>query len=118
MDGLIIKSPYIDDILYGIKTLEIRGSNTKKRGTIVLLKSGSGLALGTVEIVDVKELTLAEYNEWDYRRDNDKLPVNKLPYKRTFAYVLKNPKIFDIPIKYNHPCGAVTWVKLPDDFIL
>ena len=116
MKGLIIKSPYIDDILSGVKKWELRGQNTKIRGTIVLLKSGTKTALGTVDIVDVKELTLAEYNNWNYRKDNGKLPVDKLPYEKTYAYVLENPRMFDHPKPYIHPVGAVTWVNLPDDF--
>lgn len=114
MEGLVIKSPYIDDILSGIKKWEIRGMNTKKRGPIVLLKSGSGLALGIVDIVDVKTLTLDDYNNWDYKKGM--LKKNKLPYLKTYAYVLENPKLFKQPIKYYHPMGAVTWVKLPENF--
>ena len=116
MKGLIIKSPYIDDILDGNKKWELRGQNTKIRGTIVLLKSGTKTALGTVDIVDVKELTLEEYNNWNYRKDNGKLPVNKLPYKKTYAYVLENPITYDEPKPYVHPQGAVTWVTLADEF--
>jgi len=59
--GLLIKSPWIDRILEGKKTWEIRGSNTKKRGEIGLIKSGSGMVYGTVNIVESKELTLEEY---------------------------------------------------------
>lgn len=54
MKGLVIKSPYIEDILNGKKMIEVRGSNTNIRGTIILLKSGSGKALGTVDIVSVE----------------------------------------------------------------
>ena len=117
MKGLIIKSPYIDDILSGIKKWELRGQSTNYRGTIMLLKSGTQTALGTVDIVDVKELTLEEYNNWNYRNDNDILRADRLPYENTYAYVLKNPKKFDQPKPYNHPAGAVTWVQLPDDFL-
>ena len=117
MKGLIIKSPYIDDILDGNKKWELRGQNTKIRGTIVLLKSGTKTALGTVDIVDVKELTLEEYNNWNYRKDYGKLPVNRLPYKKTYAYVLENPIWFKNPKEYSHPKGCIIWVNLPDDFL-
>ncbi len=116
MKGLIIRSPYIDDILSGVKKWELRGRRTKNYGTIVLLKKGTKTALGTVDIVDVKEITLDEYNDWNYRKDNGNLPVDKLPYKKTYAYVLENPRPFDKPKRYVHPRGAVIWVNLPDDF--
>lgn len=118
MKGLIIKSPYIDDILNGIKKWEVRGAPTKIRGRIVLLQSKTGLALGTVDIDDVKQISIEEYNNWDYRKDNNKLPVDDLPYKKTYAYILSNPVKFNRPIKYKHPNGAIIWVNLPDDFIV
>ncbi len=116
MKGLIVKSPYIDDILSGIKKWEVRGSNTSFRGTVVLLKSGTKTAIGMVDIVDVKELSLDDYNKWDYRKITNKLPTTKLPYKRTYAYILENPRMFSEPKPYIHPNGAIIWVKLPDDF--
>ena len=39
-------------ILDGTKTLEIRGSSTKIRGRIYLIKSASGKIYGTAELVD------------------------------------------------------------------
>lgn len=42
MDGLIIKKKWLDLIVSGIKTIEIRGSNTQKQNeTIYLLESGT-----------------------------------------------------------------------------
>lgn len=116
MNGLVIKSPYIDDILSGVKKWELRGMNTHKRGKIVLLKSGSGLALGTVNIIGVKAITLDEYNEWDYNKRNNKT-ASQLPYKITYAYLLEEPILFKKPKPYKHPMGAITWVKLPEDFL-
>jgi len=115
MNGLIIKSPYIDDILKGVKKWEVRGMKTQIRGTIVLLQSGTGYALGTVDIVDCIELSIDDYNNWDYRKAQEK--VNKLPYRKTYAYVLSNPKIYKNPKKYYHPKGAITWVKLSEDYL-
>lgn len=117
MHGLVVKSPFIDDILNGIKKWEVRGMNTHIRGSIVLLKSGSGLALGTVNIIEVQELTLEKYNRWEYRTYLGKEPAIKLPYKKTFAYVLEEPKWFTKPIPYKHPIGAITWVNLPNDLL-
>jgi hypothetical protein len=48
--GLIIGSPYIDWILAGKKTWEIRGSYTHVQGKIALIRSGSGLVVGTCEV--------------------------------------------------------------------
>lgn len=114
--GLLIKSPWIEEILQGRKTWEIRGSNTNIRGKIALIRSGSGLVVGTCELVDVKgTLTLPEM-----RRNVDKhcIPLNDLErglyYEKTYAWVLKNAKPLKTPIPYKHPSGAIIWVKLPD----
>jgi len=117
MRGLIIKSPYIDDILSGIKKIEVRGSNTKIRERIVLLKSGTNLALGTVEIYDSKKMTLLDYINWDYNKLRGKFAKQKMPYKNTYGWKLKNPIIFKEPIPYIHPLGAMIWVTLPNNFI-
>ena len=53
MRGLIIGTPYIDWILAGKKTWEIRGSAVNFREKIGLIRSGSGLVLATCDLVDV-----------------------------------------------------------------
>ncbi|QHE62565.1 ASCH domain-containing protein [Rossellomorea vietnamensis] len=114
MKGLIIKSPWIELILEGKKTWEIRGSNTKIRGPIALIKSGSGMVYGEVNVRDSKELTLKDYqvsNEF-HRVQSESLQA--LPYKKTFAWVLEKPRIYKEPIPYKHPMGAVIWVNLKE----
>ncbi|MFP3728383.1 ASCH domain-containing protein [Priestia filamentosa] len=109
--GLIIKEPWIDMILRGEKVWEIRSSNTKIRGEIALIKSGTGKVYGTVEIVDTINLGVEYYKETE---SFHRIPGGKecLPYKKTYGWVLKNPHIFDQPIPYKHPQGAVIWVNL------
>ena len=111
MKGLIVKEPWINYILAGEKTWEIRSSNVKIRGRIALIKSGTGKIFGTVELVDSKELTFKEY------RDSENFHCIlgekfKLPYKRTWAWSVTNPNVFVTPIPYHHPQGAVIWVNL------
>ena len=111
MKGLIIKRPWIDFVLDGTKTWEIRGSNTKIRGEIELIQSGSGLVVGKAELIDCKELSLPEYQS-----SSDKHHIidglDSLPYKRTFAWILKNPIRYEKPRPYKHPNGAIIWVNL------
>lgn len=130
MDGLIIRQPWIGQILNGSKTWEIRGSNTNKRGRIALIQSrsgpkdnNSGKIIGTCDLVDVKgplnveQLTSPENVKKQYFTEMQRqlLVKNGSPYKKTYAYVLKNPKAFSNPIPYKHPCGAVIWVKLGEE---
>ena len=116
MDGLLIRSPFNEEILSGIKTWEIRGSNTRKRGIIALIRAGSGLIVGTCELVDVQgPLTLAEMRRNTARH---RIPAaylrDSLPYVRTFAWVLRDAKPLKKSVPYEHPSGAVIWVKLPE----
>lgn len=110
MKALIIKKPWIDYILEGKKTWEIRGSKTNIRGQIELIQSGSGLVVGSCEIIDCKELTLD-----DYKNNTDKhniKNVEALPYKRTYAWIIANVVRYKEPRMYKHPQGAIIWVNL------
>jgi hypothetical protein len=114
LDGLLIRAPWIDKILDGSKTWEIRGSNTYKEGRIGLIESGTGTVVGVAELVGVVgPLSLIELSaNWrkaGFDRDEN---LFMLPYKQTFAWVLQNPKRLRNPVPYNHPSGAVIWVNL------
>lgn len=114
MHGLIIKEPWIDQILKNEKDWEIRGTDTRIRGCIALIKSGTGMIFGTVEIIDTKRLSLQEFilNEKHHRI---KVCLNsKLPYSSTYAWVLSKPILFKSPMQYTHPPGAIRWVKLKE----
>jgi hypothetical protein len=117
ISGLIIRSPYIDKILKGEKVWEIRGTSTKKRGSIALIKAGSKCVVGFCKIVDViGPLTKEQFcKSFVYHQDDIEEVCNSgLPYLNTFAWVLKDVQPLEKPIPYNHPAGAITWVKLPE----
>jgi len=113
MTGLVIKSPWIDLILQGQKTWEIRGKNTAQRGRIALIKSKSGCILGRCRLVDcVGPLSLEQLRE---TTEKHHIPLNgltELPYEKTYAWVLAEPTLLAKPIPYKHPSGAVIWVRL------
>lgn len=122
MDGLIIKSKWLDLILKGEKTIEIRGSDTKKQGEIIyLLESKTNRVLGTCKIAYTYPISCSD---WSEERDNHKVelsyPELKKIYKNPYAWVLEDVK----PIKsekelyYKHPKGAVIWVKDVEKYIL
>ncbi len=109
MHGLVIKSPWIEYILDGTKTWEIRGSRTNIRGEIALCKSGTGLVLGTVQLFDC----LGPLTQQDMVANVDKHMIDPsvMPYPETYAWVVTRPQRLAIPKKYQHPPGAVIWVK-------
>ena len=88
-DGLLIKQPYADEIINGVKTVEYRSKPLPddKRFIDVYILSG-GYILGTASFDSCERLEDGGY-EWHIRR------VSKLPK----------------PIKYIHPKGARVWIR-------
>lgn len=114
LSGLLIRSPYTDWILDGSKSWEMRGSATRKRGRIALIQSGTGTVVGSADLVDViGPLTRSEYlsSARKLGLKRSALPA-ALRYKRTFAWVLKNPRRLKTPVRYCHPYGSIIWVNL------
>lgn len=113
MDALLINKVYLDKIFAGAKRWEIRGSATHKRGRIGLVESGTGTVVGTCDLASVRgPLSIAELKanaRLIGAQPNDYPPK---PYARTFAWVLERPKRFKRAVPYEHPQGAVIWVKL------
>jgi hypothetical protein len=113
MKALLVREPWIDLILAGEKTWELRGSRTSTRGCIALVQSGTGTIVGTCDIVDVVgPLSLSAL-----RRNAalHKVPAAKLrdnPYTQTFAWIISNAKALRKPVRYRHRPGAVIWARL------
>jgi hypothetical protein len=110
--ALIIRDIWLDLILDGSKIWEMRSAKTKIRGKVGLIKAGSGLIVGEVEIVDsLDALPLDEYSQHIMKHKIPKgLPGVREKWK--YPWVLKNAIRYKNPIPYNHPKGAVIWVKL------
>lgn len=111
MRGLIIKEKWANLILNGEKTVELRGSNTKIRGKIGIIKSSTGMVWGEAELIDSFLLDRTKYEEL---RDKHKVDMDfdDIKYENTYAWILKNPKKYDVPVPYNHKKGCIVWVKL------
>ena len=113
MKALIIKKHWLDEILSGRKTWELRGSRTSIRGRIGLIESGAGQVVGTCEVIDV----VGPLSAVDLRRTNVKhrVPSKQLrrtPYERPYAWVMQNARRYARPRRYEHPQGAVIWANL------
>jgi len=111
--GLTVRDPWASLVLTGEKTWELRGSSTAKRGTIYVIKSGTGRVFGSVQMIEVigplslNELRAAEALHGV--RD-----IEAPPYEKTYAWVFAYPVLFTEPVPYEHPNGARTWVRLDE----
>ena len=113
MKALIIKKHWIDEILSGRKTWELRGSRTSTRGRIGLIESGSGHVIGTCEVVDViGPLSAAELRRTVTKHRVPLKRLRRAPYKQTYAWVMQGARRYARPRRYEHPRGAVIWVNL------
>lgn len=110
--ALIVRKEWLDLILDGSKTWELRSRHTNVRGTIGLIEAGSGLVLGATNLVDsIGPLTT---EAWRRGVSKHKVPYRgceQLAKKWNHAWVLEDAKRFDAPIPYLHPKGAVIWVR-------
>ena len=106
MKGLIIKEKWLNKIFEGVKTWEIRGCATKIRGKIYLIQSGTKHIFGECELIDCIKIDLEDYQ---LNTDKHKIETNLeiLPYKNTFAWVIKNARKYKQQIPYKHPMGAI-----------
>ena len=113
MRALLIRHPFIDKILDGKKTWEMRGSRTYVRETIALVPSGSGTVVGVCDLVDcVGPLTTAEYRK-NAQKAGTRPNEARLGYNRkTYAWVVACPRYLRKPVSYRHPNGAIIWVTL------
>lgn len=114
--GLIIASPFVERILSGTKTWDMRTTSTKIRGRIALIRKGSGLIVGTAELVDsigplTQDQMLATGER--HRIEHDRV-VSGAVDKWRYAWVLRDIRVLARPVPYVHPSGAVIWVSLDD----
>ena len=109
--ALYIKSHWGNLILDGTKSLEIRSSNTKVRGTIALIFSGTNKIWGTIDLVDT--LPIAD-DEFDKLNMLHRINISRddISYKELWGWKLKNPVRSEQPINYIPKRGCVIWVNL------
>jgi hypothetical protein len=111
--ALIIKKEHLDNIFDNGKIWEMRSQMTNVRGEIGLIESGSGMIVGKCEIVDCQDLSHLSANlvhKWwhKYHKVDDLTALKKW----NKALLIKDAVRFDKPIPYDHPQGAVIWVKI------
>ena len=109
----MVKKEWLDLILSGRKTWEIRGMATSKRGWIHFAeRQAGGKLMGRARLVDC--IPLSGTTEAGFKKDfkRHRLPSLKVvPYKKPYAWVFKDAERFAKPYTYEHRQGAVIWVE-------
>jgi predicted transcriptional regulator len=113
LSAIPIRSPFIEQILAGAKTWEIRSKKTKKIGPVALIQSGSGTVVGTATLSRVVELTpgvaRAHAEQMGLSADD------AADCAGLYAWVLEDVVKLKAPVRYVHPSGAVVWVTLDEE---
>jgi len=111
--ALLIRHPWIDLILDRKKTWEIRGARTSVRGRIGLIASRSGTVIGVCDLVDcIGPLTAEEFRKNAKKAGMRPSEATLGYYRQTYAWVLEKPRLLKQPVPYQHPSGAIIWVRL------
>ena len=125
MKCLSVSQPFADLIILGKKTIELRKWNTNFRGELLIhaplkirredckrlkidKKFVTGAIVGKVEIYDVKKYDSQKQIKLDQKFHF----ASKNFHDRTFGFLLKNAKSFQIPIPYKGQLGLFD-VELP-----
>ena len=108
---LVVKNPWLDLILSGAKTWEIRNAQTKQRGKIHLALSGAGCRIvGQCHITDSFAIDKSTLKKTFLNHRIKDLAL--ITYRRPHAWVLTKARRYKQPFAYSHPHGAQQWVKL------
>ena len=108
---LVLKAPWLDLILSGKKTWEIRGTQTKQRGTVHLALSGAGgqiagqCRIGKSYAINKKTLS----KHFTKHRIAD---LSIITYRKPHVWEISHARRYKQPFAYDHPQGAVNWVRL------
>ena len=112
MKGLIIDEPWINLIISGEKTWEMRSRNTLVRGRIALIRKGSKMVIGVADLVS----TLPKLSQSELKANVGKhrVPETEISrdFKHSIAWVMQRAQPLREPVPYRHPAGAVIWVNL------
>lgn len=110
MKSLIIRQPWIEFILSGQKTWEMRSKPNKVHQRIGLIEQGTGLIVGEATIWPSLESVSPQHsveNDFDKHRVSEAELLEKWCYPWPLTDIIR----YENPIKYSHPKGAVIWVN-------
>ena len=115
MKGLIVEEPWLELILSGKKTWEMRKRPWRHRGEIALIRKGSLHVYGVATLVACRgPLTLEELAASErFHRNHKDNQMNSAANGYSVAWVLENARRLPKPIPYHHKNGSQSQVILP-----
>ena len=109
--ALVVKKKWLDLILAGQKTWEIRGSSTSKRGWVHFAESQAGGKLrGRARLVNCFPVPRESFQR--HYKKHCVPSLTMVPYVTPYAWVLEDAEEFEKPFEYEHKLGAVIWINV------
>lgn len=107
--GLVIREPWIDLILSGQKTWEMRSQAPSYRGWIGLIRKGSGCVSAIARLAEVgAPLSMAEMVATiDRHQIPERMIRSGEVAKWTTPWKLSDIRVLRRPVPYHHPNGAI-----------
>ena len=100
-------------ILEGPKSWEIRSGRCLIKELIGLIESGSGTVVGVAELTGCIGPLTRDLRIRNARKMGVSVEEAGEPWPRnSYAWVLKNRRRLNKPVRYKHPNGIVRWVPL------
>lgn len=114
MRGLIIREPWAGLILDGRKTWEMRSHGTAVIGPIAVISKGSGVVAGVVDLVGTRAALSADELAETVARHAIPPDAQREAIAGGWLvpWELARPRRLTAPVPYDHPPGAVIWVRL------
>lgn len=113
LKGLIIAQQWINLILSGKKTWEMRSKVTSYRGPLAIIQKGSGVVSGIVDLIDcIPEQHEAEYGASEALHCIPKTQHRDCASRWPVAWVFANARSLVEPVPYQHKKGAQSQVVL------
>ena len=110
MFGLCMIKDYLDEILDGKKTNDVRSYDTNKRGTIALVDSRSAKVYGYVDLVGTHKITPQGYASWHCTGKWSGCTMQVDESKDYYSYDFVNPRRVEIPYKVNKDKKVWIWI--------
>lgn len=119
MKGILIDAPWIDEILGGRKTWELRAKAWKHRGEVALIRTGTKQVVGVAKIIDcldpLDETSLR--SSFEFHRVPVHMIEEVLAKNWRVPWVLADIRQLPSAVSYIHKSGSQTPVNVNDEAV-
>lgn len=110
--ALRVMADPLNELLWGRKTWEMRGTRCNIRERVGLIRIGANEVVGAMDIIDSTNRLSDEELELQVNRDKHQADPEVLKKKNwRYGWVVKDARKFVDPVPFKH-MGAWSWVKL------